>query len=305
MRITTQMMNTSMQANLGSAIDRLMTLQNQASSGKRIQSVSDDPIGAAQAMGYRSSLASIAQYSKNVTQAKLQLGLADSTLSDVTKALQEAKRVGLQGANAATSDDQRKAMAVQVQQQIDNILQDVNATNLDHHLYGGFATTSDPVSLNPAGGSPPYVYNGDDGVTKVAMNDSTEIQTSLTAKQILNFGGAADASSPDLMTTLVGLRDALNANDTTAIQTGLKNLEGGIQSTITLRGLVGARAQQVELHATRLSDAEATISEQLTSVEDVDITKVLTQLQTEQNVYQASLLATSKMVQSSLADYLK
>lgn len=299
------MMNTGMQTNLGSAIDRLMTLQNQASSGKRISSVSDDPLGAAQAMSYRSSLASIDQYTKNVTQAKLQLGIADSTLANVNKALQEAKRVGLQGANAATSDDARKALAVQVQQQIDNILQDVNATNLDRNLYGGFVTNAKPVTLNPLGTTPPYVYNGDDGVTKVAMNDSTEIQTNVTAKQILNFGGAADPTAPDLMTTLVGLRDALNANDTTAIQTGLKNLEGGIQNNITLRGLVGARAQQVELHATRLAETEANISEQLSAVENVDITKVLTQLQTEQNVYQASLLATSKMVQSSLADYLK
>jgi flagellin-like hook-associated protein FlgL len=48
----------------------------------------------------------------------------------------------------------------------------------------------------------------------------------------------------------------------------------------------------------------ADLQNQLTSVQDVDIATVYTQLQTDQNVYQASLEATANAFKYSLADYI-
>lgn len=303
MRISNMMSSTLMNANLTHTLDRMLKLQNQASSGMRMTRASDDPVGANQALNLRATVAGIGQFKRNVDQARTQMALMDSGLGNITKAIQEANRLGLSGANGTTDNAQRQNMALQVQQQIDGILREVNVTHLNRHIYSGHKTADVPVAINPMG-TPPYTYNGDDGAMKVMVNDSTEVQVNLTAREILNMG-STDPAKPDVLTALVNLRDGLNAGDVSKIEASLKDLDKGSQNVIAMRGQVGARGMQMEVYASQLDESKVTMSAWLSEIEGVDIAETITRLQTEQNAYQAALIAMGRMTQSSLADYLR
>ncbi len=304
MRVTNQMLASQMTANVTGSASRMYRLQNQVASGKKITQASDDPLGASQSMNLRSSVSSVEQYQRNTADAKARLATVDASLNNLTRALQESKRLALAGSTGTVDDTQRKAYAEQLDQQIAYVIQEANTSYKDGKLFSGGATGASPIGGNPSLGTP-YTYQGDDKVAQVQVNDTTTLEVGVTAKQLLNFDGATDPAVPDTLTVLTNLRDALKANDTGKTQAAMKQLESGLQNVILQRGKMGARGQQVELYASRLDDTKLALNAQVSNIEDVDLAEAMVQLQTEQNAYQASLLATARMSQSSLADYLK
>jgi flagellar hook-associated protein 3 FlgL len=304
MRITNTMISTTLNANLSASAERAYSAQSQVSSGKKITRASDDPGGAGRALALRSSASGIEQYEKNVKEAVPQLQRADSALDGMVKALQEAKRLALNGATATASPEQRSTLAEQVSQQIEIIVKEINVTHLDRPLFGGFNTDVPPMAPDTTGPLP-YKYQGDDGIRRVPVSDTTSVEISMTAKDILNLEGKVDPSQPDTLSILVGLKDALLANDQGAIQEKLKQVDISTQNTIALRGKVGNRVRQLETFGEGLADAKLLVTDQLDGVESADLAEALTKLQTEQNAYQASLIAASRMIQPSLADYLR
>ncbi|MBI3872851.1 MAG: hypothetical protein HY304_07230 [candidate division Zixibacteria bacterium] len=70
MRVTQQMITDRSTANLSSAMDRLLRLQTQMSSGRRLQQPSDDLTGVTRALAYRQTLVNLDQYQSNVDRGK-------------------------------------------------------------------------------------------------------------------------------------------------------------------------------------------------------------------------------------------
>lgn len=70
--------------NLQNTQSNLMELNMQVSSQKRINKLSDDPVGMARKLNYRTSIAGIEQYSSNIDTAKGWLNLADESMMQVS-----------------------------------------------------------------------------------------------------------------------------------------------------------------------------------------------------------------------------
>ena len=67
---------------------------------------------------------------------------------------------------------------------------------------------------------------------------------------------------------------------------------------------IGNRGAQVDLVANRLSDQQTTFKELQSNNEDADATEVAVQLSSAQVSYEAALMATSKMISTTLLNYL-
>ena len=67
---------------------------------------------------------------------------------------------------------------------------------------------------------------------------------------------------------------------------------------------MGNRGKQLDLIKNRLSDQQTTFKELQSDNEDADITEVAVQLSSAQVSYEAALMATSKMIQTTLLNYL-
>ena len=139
--------------------------------------------------------------------------------------------------------------------------------------------------------------NNDDQTKSLIVEDSA-INGRVTRD--LGIFGASDA-----MGTLNLLITSLRNNDQDATGRLLGNLDDGMQHFLNIRATVGAKSIRLESTASRLVDLDLGFKRLLAEVEDVDMAKLTTDLATYENNYRASLIASSKLVQPTLMDFLR
>jgi flagellar hook-associated protein 3 FlgL len=116
----------------------------------------------------------------------------------------------------------------------------------------------------------------------------------------LGIFGASDA-----MGTLNLLTTSLRGNDQDAIGRLLQNIDDSMQHFLNIRATVGAKSIRLESTASRLVDLDLGFKRLLSEVEDADLAKLSTDLATYENNYRASLIASAKLIQPSLMDFLR
>ncbi|MEK7774596.1 MAG: flagellar hook-associated protein FlgL [Candidatus Zixiibacteriota bacterium] len=116
----------------------------------------------------------------------------------------------------------------------------------------------------------------------------------------LGIFGASDA-----MGSLNLLITSLRNNDQDATGRLLRNLDDGIQHFLNVRATVGAKSIRLESTAARLIDLDLGFKRLLSEVEDADLAKLSTDLATYENNYRASLIASAKLIQPTLMDFLR
>lgn len=68
---------------------------------------------------------------------------------------------------------------------------------------------------------------------------------------------------------------------------------------------LGSRMKRLEFIENRLSSDEVNFTELMSANEDVDLEEVYTQFSIQQSVYQSSLMATSRIIQPTLVDFIR
>jgi flagellar hook-associated protein 3 FlgL len=85
---------------------------------------------------------------------------------------------------------------------------------------------------------------------------------------------------------------------TTTLDTQTNNVQQGLAE-------VGARFTRVDSMKSQNSSDALTMKKNLSNIEDVDLAKVMMDLQVQQVAYQAALSATARAIQPSLSDFLR
>ncbi|MBU8934552.1 MAG: flagellar hook-associated protein FlgL [candidate division Zixibacteria bacterium] len=123
--------------------------------------------------------------------------------------------------------------------------------------------------------------------------------TDETAKQMQLWG------SSDTMGSMILLHTALENNDQEGVGMLLANMDDSMQHLLNLRAGVGSKSIRLEGTLSRITDLELNFTSLLSDTEDADITELVTQLAVYENNYQAALMATARIVQPSLMDFLR
>ncbi len=100
--------------------------------------------------------------------------------------------------------------------------------------------------------------------------------------------------------------NAVAANfEKTSTKLAQSTLETTTQQVRTQLGQIGARARRVETMQGQNQADAVTMNKNLSNIEDVDLTQVMMQLQTQQVAYPAAVGATASAPQPSLAGFLR
>ncbi|MBF7144588.1 MULTISPECIES: flagellar hook-associated protein 3 [Pseudomonas] len=149
--------------------------QNQISSGQRIQTAADDPVGAAKLLQLRQQSAVLDQYKGNITSATNSLSSEESVLANITTALQRAGELAIQGGNGAQTDDDRASIASEIGQIKDTVFGLLNTKDSNgQYLFSGSKTSTQPYSLNSDGS---YTYQGDETQLSLQVSDNLSVAT--------------------------------------------------------------------------------------------------------------------------------
>ncbi|WP_321801822.1 flagellar hook-associated protein FlgL [Caballeronia sp. J97] len=172
--------------NVASMSDQQSTLASmyqQISSGKRLLTASDDPLGAAQAVQLTMKSGALAQYSTNQTTALSSLQQEDSTLSNVSNVLQSIQTQIVRAGDGSLTDADRTSVANTIQGLRDQLFGLANTTDSDgNYIFSGLKGGTAPFSNNASGTG--ASYSGDFGQRTVQISDGRSIPVGDTGVSI-------------------------------------------------------------------------------------------------------------------------
>jgi flagellar hook-associated protein 3 FlgL len=313
MRITNNMVSARVVSDLQARYAQLATTQLQISTGRRVNQPSDDPIAAAQERLRQSDLSGIQASQKSVATTQSWLTQSETSLEEVRSVLSRANELALAGANGSMSQDDRNAIAGEIEQLIKSAKESMNAKVGGDYVFSG--TKSDVPPYTTATGD---AYQGDAGTILRDAGAGVTLQNNpsfvalggasepLTAQAVLGGGSAAgDGRVLDALTQLAAHLRGGTAADLQAIQTtDLQALKANQTALSTAISAVGAMSNRATAAAGRLQDLEDNATTDLDDLTGVDMAKAITDYTTQSAAYQASLKVGAQIIQPSLLQFL-
>jgi len=301
-RITNSMISRSVLADLNDVSTRLAKTQQKMSSGKEITRPSDDPYGTSRVLTLSSDLDGTQQYQRNIGEAVAWQNITDAALSKINDAVQRARELTIQAATDSAGPAARNAAAQEIDQLIETIKGEANASYGGSYVFSGTATDVRPYAT---GGSDTYAGNSATVAREIGPGVSVTINA--VGQTVLGDGQAAgDNKLLDVLRDITDdLRGGTTANGNNLRGTDLQRLDTNLATLTQTRATVGATTNRLEAADARLQQVEETTTKLLSDVQDADMAKTFIDFSMQQNVYQSALRAGSNIIQQSLLDFLR
>jgi flagellin-like hook-associated protein FlgL len=216
--------------------------QERISTQKRINRPSDDPVGTARVLTFRTSNARFEQFKKSADLATTYLNYTDTALGELTDVVSRAKELAIQQSNTAGyGDDARQAVAEELQQLHSRAVNVGNRKLGERFIFSGYQTVNAPFD---AQGN----YSGDNGKIYYEIDDKHYVPVNIPGSEI--FSGLDEngiRTGSDLFRVLQDFGESLRTNDIRGIQASLDSLDELQTRVIQSRAKIGAVARDTEM----------------------------------------------------------
>jgi flagellar hook-associated protein 3 FlgL len=289
MRITEKIISRGLTRNINSAMRRIDKRYNELASGKRIQYPSDDPVGLITSMRLKNAITEADRYKENSETSISWLDASDAALNEETKVLHRLEELGVSAANGPLTDSSLKAIADEVHELKNHLLQIANTQHEHRYLFAGQQT-------NAAAYDDSFGYLGDTNRLKVEVGPGSVLEVSYNGQEVFeNFFAELDAFEHNI-----------RSGDTNKISnTDLTNISNQLDNTLNVRAAIGAKINRLEKNMERFDTLNNQYTKLLSETEDTDYAEATMQLKMQESVYQAALATSARIMQTTLADYLK
>jgi flagellar hook-associated protein 3 FlgL len=288
MRIST---NTIYQAGI-SRISNIQSdqakLQEQISTGRRISSPSDDPVGAARALEISAAQSGNAKFADTRQTAQLKLNTLESNLTSITSLLVSTQSTLVGAGNATLSDTERGFMASELKGSLDALIGLANTQDASgNYLYAGYKTSTVPFVATASGAN----YAGDSNQQLLQVDTQRQMAINATGDNVFQAGGN------DVFATLSNLVTLLNTPITnaasqaaynTGLSTAIGSLKGSVDNVLNVRADIGAKLNEIDSLDTAGSDRALQYSKSLSDLQDTDYASALSDLAKQQTIMEAA-----------------
>lgn len=291
MRITTQMISDRSIAYMNKSLEQVHALQNQVSSGKKFQNVSDDPTAAMTSLLLRSSLSGLSGQLETIANAKTWMSANEYSFNRIEAVTQDAILLATRGINDTMSDTERATMGRQIDTLLTEAVQAANTTHEGQYLFSGFQVFQQPFTLNA--GTVTYTGGSGEMTRTIGPNENVTI----------NIDGQV-AFMP-LFQQLAAARDALLSNQPANLSTALDGLQTALDTITNAHTLNGTRINQATSAQDYSSNIQLELQTLLSTNENVNLAEAMSMLELQENNYHIILQVSQRAVSAlSLFDYL-
>ncbi len=291
MRITDNLVSAALQQNVQGGLSSLNTITTEISTGKSLTSPSQNPAGTAQDLSLREALLGNTQYESDANQAASVLNASSAALSSVNTILDQVNQIAVQGANTGAQGQQSlNTLAAEVDGATQQIVQIANTSVAGKYVFGGTQTATAPYT-----GSPP-VYGGNEGALSATLGPNSTLT--------LNTPGSNGSLFTGTFAALQTLKADLLAGNATAISADITAVQGRITVTSEANAVLGGKVNQVTAAQQNLQKLDTEYQTTQSTIENTDLATAYVQLQSAQNVYQASLVTVQDSYKYSLVSIL-
>lgn len=297
MRVSDKLLYNTVLNNLQQNLEKMLDLQESASSGKRIIRPSDDPIGIMKVMDYDTAISKAEQYQRNIDNGIAFLSSTESAVSTSQNILVRAKELSITALNGTNSDAERSIISKEVDQLHQQVIQIANTRVNGQYIFAGFntGTATGPYDPNGTYTGTPYP----DGDIEVEVDSGSTVTINMPGDRV--FG----TSTSGVIETLDNLKSALQNNDIPGINNALNDLDSAMDQLSNVRAEIGARINRLETAKSYIGKLKDDLTEYKSGTEEADITKVITALAMQQNALEMSRASAARVLQQSILDFLR
>ena len=317
---------------------RLQRTQEELASGKRILSPSDDPVAAAQISSLRSELSRIETFQRNIDLATSELASTETTIATAEDILNRARDLAVRASNASMDETAKRGIATEIDSLRDQLLALANTKNASgEYVFAGFASNAEAFSdetrnindgdwVDIGTGLPvnndfatQVTFEGDANARVINIAPGVTIATRLTGEAV--FGQSVFDQDNDVLSAFEalgvlakGIRGALPTPPDTSplgdvdaqsvIDAGLTGIDAALERLSDSRTDIGVRLNQLDDQQALNSNFTLKLEESMSSLEDLDFTKAVTEMNLQMVALQAAQQAYTKTQSLSLFNYL-
>lgn len=295
MQVSTSLFYQQAGARMTALMDRANTLNTQLSTGKKVQSPSDDAVLAQQVAEFDRKDADAATYKGNITLASSLLSQADSVMTQMSAQLKRAIEITSSAATGTQTADTRKSLGIEMSSLVDSLVGLANQRNARGQPLFGTPDGTPAVTANANGTYTFATVN----VSEVPIGDGQTVQATESASRIFDLGGGNDT-----LTKLKAIADALSAGN--APPAGAMDDVTAANSQLDyVQSSVGARGARVDLQDSLLTTANTDRQELRDKLENIDWPSTMAELQQTMTVLSATQASFSKLANLSIFDYMR
>lgn len=182
MRISTnQVFDRSLTSILESQ-QKLSKANEQISTGKRINSPADDPVGAASILRLKEELVQLENYDRNNTLLTNALEQEESVLEGIKTAVSRARVLTVQAGNSAIDTSTIGLEMQQITQQVFDLMNSQNADG--DYIFAGSKSNSPAYVYDETAVGNKYIYQGDGQANKIQISPSVLVASSDTGATV-------------------------------------------------------------------------------------------------------------------------
>lgn len=276
----------------------ISTDEAQISSGSSVNVPSDNPGAASVLVQDAGQAAQDDQFQRSIGSVQGEIQSADSSLSSVITALQQAISLGVEGANGTINAADRSAILTQVKGIQSQLVSLANLSYQGNYVFAGTATQTTPYVLDPSSPSG-VIYQGNTGTNSVTLGNHFSVQTNLPGSQLFSAPGN------DVFQSIQDLITGLQSGDTATIGTAVTEIGTASSYINTQVAFYGNALNQLTSQQTYLSSDSTHLAEQQSIVGQTDLPAVISNLTAAQTSLQATLEAIAQTESTNLFQYLK
>lgn len=300
MPISTKLFNDQAIARFNALTSDIQTVQGKIATGKQVLRASDDPVAAANISFVRDQKVVLERYQTNIDRARSRLNLTENAIADSLNLLTRAYELGVQARNDTLSEVDRRAIALEIAQIRESLVGFGNSKDgAGNHLFSGYKSSTSPFVMDESG---EVKFAGDRGAHSVQISETLRTNAGLDGAAVfmrVDLGGSARP----MFDILKDMEDELNGgvmNDKT-----LAELNGCVDHFAVQQTMVGAELSKLDVQQPALDRRVLLMEETLSGLEDADLAKLVTDLQSKIVTRDAAQQAFVKIGQQTLFDYIR
>lgn len=278
-------------------------LQEQISTGRRVLTPAEDPVGSARAINIRQADAVNENYINNRQIAVRTLNIVEGALSNVSNLLTNIKSRIIDAGNGSYTDKERSFIANELQGKLDELIGLANTSDgAGNFIFAGYKTQTQPFTATTTGAT----YGGDSNQRLVQVSESRQIEISDTGDQVFQGNGNDVFATLKAAITLLNTPRATtgDAAYTTQLNTANAGIDQAIDSVLVSRAKVGARLNEIESLDNYGQELKIEYKRTLSEVEDLDYAKALSDVSQQQIILQAAQKAFAQTAGLSLFEFI-
>ncbi|HEN3579979.1 TPA: flagellar hook-associated protein FlgL [Yersinia enterocolitica] len=305
MRITNTSMSRVMINNMANRTAEYAKLNEQLTSGKRVNKISDDPVASMQLVQLENSKSDVSQYKTNVVRLSGNYKVQEASLNSLDNQLLMVRDKMLAAKNGNHSATESATLGREINLLLDGMMSDLNTKNSEgNYLFSGTKTNIKPVEYDPA--TQTYTFNGNNERRDAVVGNGITLQENTDLSSALS----TSANDLEILTNLKKLANKMVdpsiasasynqdiSTNLTAIDTAAKKIGGMVTE-------LGAKQNRLD-HLSNLHDDVEIVNANLEKdLASIDLLQVNAAMQSNFLSIKIAHSMQAKISQLSLFNYI-